>query len=293
MPQEALTFVQNLEPQERGESLFFDYAEATLLAVTGAHQASLALLEELCAGEGWIDPALLLQDSDFQVLRDTHRFEDILGCFGRRMEADRERARVTKTVLYPASEPGGSKLLLVLHGDNSCASHTLESWSGAIDAGWTVVALQSAEAGSYRGAYRWHSYEMAKSAVEQVLASLLGDTAREGQVILAGFSRGGEVALRLALEGVGACRRAMAVCPAPVEEAGLLASAPETALRECYLFAGNSDPQRPSAERAIERLTSLGVSVRADLREGYGHEYPSDFSALLVGYLKEPEVLRS
>lgn len=289
--QEALAFLRDLDPAARGESLFFDYAEASILAVVGAQEASLDILKALCRGEGWIDPCLLTDDPDFRPLLGRSSFKEVVDCYRERMEADIKNARVTKTVLYPAQQSGAQKLLLILHGDNSCAAHTLKSWSSAIEAGWSVVALQSKEIGSFAGAYRWRSYQEAVSAVEEVLSSLQADDFGRTEVVLGGFSRGGEVALRLALDGVGRATRALAVCPAPMDEPTLLGPGPRPALEECYIFAGEKDPELLSAEAAADRLSSLGVSVQFDRRGKYGHEYPSDFSAVLVRYLLNQKLL--
>lgn len=287
--QEALEFVRSLRPEERRESIFFDYAEANLLAQVGAYEESLSLLKALCDGAGWIDPELLVDDPDFRPLFQRSGFDNVAACFRERMNEDARRARATKTVLYPSLEPGGQRLLLILHGDNSCAAHTLESWACANEAGWSVVALQSGELGAFAGAYRWNSYQAATLAVEEVLFSLQVDPTRSAEVILGGFSRGGEVALRLALDGVGPVNRAVAVCPAPMEEPELLAPGPDGTLRECYIFAGERDAQFAAAEAASRRLSALGVSVRLDRRAEQGHEYPEDFSSTLVRFLRESE----
>ena len=287
-PGAVLSFIQSLSSEAREESRFFDYAEANLLVMSGATEKALELLDKVAESGGWIRPSLLEEDPDFAPLLGHGRFERLSDLYQKRYEEALRSTAPTKSVLSPSTDSFGRHILLVLHGDNSGAAHSLNSWEPAAKLGWTVVALQSGELGDFDGAYRWSSLDATRTAVIETLKGI--STGSEEAVVLGGFSRGGEMALKLAVEGVGESRRAMAVCPAPMREALGPASPGGSRLGGCYIFAGREDGQYDAAVSAARELSALGAAVTLDERDGYGHEFPSDFAAVLSRYLKDPEI---
>lgn len=281
----ALEFVRSLSLQAREESRFFDYAEANLLLMSGAADAALGILEAVGDSGGWIRPSLLRQDADFAPLAKNGRFREVCDLFQGRYDEASRSAVATKSVLSPSSDIFGRHVLVVLHGDNGCAAHSLTAWGAAVELGWTVLALQSGELGDFDGKYRWGAPGPARGTITDALAELLIPGKRE--VVLAGFSRGGEVALRLAVEGVGECRRALSICPAPMREPLLGSELTVSTLEEAYVFAGQDDPQYGCALSAAEELSSFGVAVTLDKRAAHGHEFPQDFASILSIYLRD------
>jgi dienelactone hydrolase len=183
---------------------------------------------------------------------------------------------------------GGCPLFLALHGNGSNARLTLAGWRPVLAAGWLLAVPQSSQ-GVSMDSYVWNDQEIAQREVAEHYATVTAKhTVDTGRAVLAGFSMGGETALRAALVGTVPVRGFILLGPGgptidtPDAWLPLLAGAAGRGLRG-YILLGENDASIPhdAIWTLVDHLNAHGIPCALEVIPIIRHEYPADFAPYL------------
>ncbi|MBI5959581.1 MAG: hypothetical protein HY866_12645 [Chloroflexi bacterium] len=268
---------------------------AMLLACLKQTGPALDVLRNLIES-GYFISDLDWNDGDFDSIREDPEFHRLHALSDQNMAAVQESARPALTTLVP---DGGKKplpLLMVLHGNRSSVAWHRAHWFPAVEAGWLAALPQSSQLAGLdsfdQPAYSWNDENIVDWEIREHLETLRQeyhyDTAR---VILAGFSRGGENVIRLALTGAIETRGFIAVCPGgpytgnPEHWTPIIAAGKKRAVRGVIITGGQDHHSAPNTLILIERLHAAGIACEHTHYPDMGHTYPPDFAAKLTEML--------
>jgi predicted esterase len=261
------------------------YLQSCLAARVGQPDLALSLMQQALDRGFWYDDLVLRKTPSWQPLQGLPAFEQMAAVCAERQQAADAHARPERLVAEPAAGTADQRwpLLLVLHGNRDNATRTLAAWQAATADGWLVAALQSSQVTGYQ-AYMWNNQTIAQQEVEAHYAALAAiypiDPTR---VILAGFSMGGETALRLALLRAVPARGFILVAPggptiAQPDAWHKLAEQVATQHLRGYIVGGEQDwTMAPDALQAVaDVLQQHQISCDVEVVPTLGHDYPED-----------------
>jgi len=280
------TKVANLLPYEPSCRIRLAGCRARL----GEADAAFAELNS-AIGFGWCDPAALEASADLESLRKDPRFAGAV----RAAAACRDETLVVRP---PRGRPAG--LLVVLHGLGCGPRSEVPYWAPAADARGLVIAAPRAPARFGPLLFGWqragakdsttadyYDLDAAQRRVEDAIAEARRrHPTAAGPVVLAGFSQGAGVALRLIAGRPDRYRGAISVC-------GLHSSSDERQWQPAarggvrvHFFAGEFDKLLPRSRTAADALRAAGVPTRFDVVKNGGHEFPTDATERLLSAIR-------
>jgi acetyl esterase/lipase len=179
-----------------------------------------------------------------------------------------------------------------LHGNGSSVFWHTNHWQPAAAQGWLVALPQSSQLAGHdtidQYAYSWDHEPTVDREIRDHYAALHGRFAGD-RVVVAGFSRGAENAVRLALQGVIPARGFIAVCPGgPYSQEPELWDAVIKAGHSVrgWIIMGGKDHFGEETNVLVDKLRAAGSVVEVSVYDDMGHDYPPDFQDRL------PEMLR-
>ncbi len=273
---------------ERAQTWY--YWRACLATRAGRVALALQLFDEALAAGLWFNEALLRQDTDLQPLQGMPEFEQRVEVCRQRQAAAQAAARPLIVVLQPSSPPSGAgyPLLLALHGNDQNAQDASDSWQPALAGGWLVAVLQSSQV-SGTDAYIWNDRDWAVREIQASYATVCQTyPVDSGRVVVAGFSRGAETALWLALTASIKARGFIAVGPGgpfisqPELWAPLVQAGSRLGLRGLVTI-GEQDIFSFVGTQALAAMLKEG-NIPSTLRvyPDLGHDFPPDFPQVLT-----------
>jgi predicted esterase len=260
------------------------YLRSCLAARLEQTDHALDLLDEAIEKGYWYGEPVMRQSPSWAPLQGNPRFERAAEICAARESEERSGPRVIYAEPEGESGPEGYPLIIALHGNGDNAARALEGWGPATDEGWVIAALQSSQSLTSNAAV-WDDQEIAQREVEEGYnAALEAHTVNAERVILAGFSMGGETALRAALVGTVPAMGFLLMGPGGP---AINDSKPEVWLpliRERaqslrgYVLLGEQDNTIPhdGIRRLVEILNQEGVPCDIETMPGLAHTYPSD-----------------
>jgi predicted esterase len=283
---ELITAGEAQYPDHEAEIL---YLRSCMAARTGENTLALGLIRDALDRGIWYGEGIMRRTPSWQPLQGLPEFEELVKV----CKAQEIASNVGPLLLL--SEPDGGcspadpcPVLVALHGNGDNGQRALNGWRSVVEQGWLLAAAQSSQAGM-TGFYIWDDQEIALRELAVHYATL-----RDGQsidlerVVIAGFSMGGETALRAALLGTIPARGFILLGPGgptidtPDEWLPLMAGAKERGLRG-YVFLGENDNTVPHDEiRAIvSSLNAQGIPCELETVPAIAHEYPIDFGSMI------------
>jgi predicted esterase len=264
------------------------YLRSCMAARAGRNDRAIELLHEAHDRGIWYGEQLMRQSPSWQPLQGLPEFEEMVAIF---KESEKE-AYVGPLMLVAEPEGGcnGERTcpaLLTLHGNGQNARRSLEGWNAVTAMGWLQASLQSSQLLS-SDSFIWDEQETALREVAAHYADLAGRYNIDlDRVIIAGFSMGGETALRAALAGTIPVKGFVLLGPGgpaidePDEWLPLLreARAAGRSLRG-YVFLGERDEAviHDALRKLVVLLNEQGVPCQLEDIPGIAHEYPQDFA---------------
>lgn len=262
------------------------YRSAVCYAHLGRIDEAFASLNE-AARFGWDDKEGIVAEEAFQSLRADPRFRKLLD----RVDAVRNEpilVYVPDTVDRTKPAP----LIVALHGRGESPHAHLPFWKDAADRlGAVVTAPRGVRKGHIRLLNTWDKpdiestrdtsdidAEASKMVVDEAIARAAEECNIDNRrIVLAGYSQGGAVALRLLVDDphryAGAFTMAT-LYKSPGVEAWRKAC--ETRKIRVCLFTGELDRLKRHSEKANRELTEAGVEVWLIRMPSVGHEPPAD-----------------
>jgi predicted esterase len=231
----------------------------------------------------WYAPnALGDEDPDLKPIVRDPEFQRLRSISTERYEAARA---VTKPELHVfTNDDTPQPTLIALHGNNSNAEKTAEKWTSIVDDGWLVAVPQSSQI-SGPNQYVWNDMDTSIAEVKAHYTALKEHDIMEDQVFVGGFSMGGALALRLALDNAIPARGYILVATF-LPEVNTLDVSNLSADVRFYIFVGEKeDFSLDNTQKLVEMLRANGNAVHFEIRPEVAHEYPPDFAETLRGML--------
>jgi len=277
-------------PEQAAITYNWRYCAAAMMNKT---ELALQLIQESLEAGFWWSAAYLTSDDDLKSLQELPEFKRLVEISEAKHQAAQAKAKPLALELpQPAAAKDGQPLplLLALHGNAANAQRSVEYWESAVAQGWRTVLLQSSQIFGPE-AYVWDDLEQGAREIEAHYQDLTNAHPPVACVV-GGFSKGGEMAIWLALKEVIPLAGFIAVNPG-----GPLINAPESWLpliegcgtlgqMRTTLLAGENDQNLPNIQTLHEMLTSRGLDCQLIVAPDIGHDFPADFEQTLASTLQ-------
>ncbi|MFL5735245.1 MAG: alpha/beta hydrolase [Chloroflexia bacterium] len=274
------------------------YLRSCMAARTGDHALAVGVIQDALDHGIFYGEQALRTTPSWQPLQGTPDFERVAAlCKAREAEAQAGAGLLTVVPAGGCSEQRPCPALVALHGNAGDGESALEGWRAVTSQGWLLAAIQSSQIMATR-TYMWDDQETALRDIAQQYAELRNRHAIDpDRVILAGFSLGGETALRAALTGTVPVRGFLILGPGgptidtPDEWLPLIKEAAPRGLRG-YVLLGDQDEGVPQEQihRLVEMLNEHGIPSHLEILPGHAHTYPRDPTPVLqraLAFLKQ------
>lgn len=271
---------------DRAESLA--YWEACFLARLGRPDEALATLRHALVRGLWWDPAMLERDPDLDPVRRLPAFGQVVAECERRLAEARAETTADLRIIELERTERAPPLVIALHWRGRSSDDFAEQFEPVVRLG-AVLALPRSSQRIGPDAFAWDDRETAerelRAAFDTITRTVRFDPV---QIILAGASQGGSLAISLALRGdLIPARGFLAVVPAVGKVDGfqhLLEPAARRGVRG-WLLTGERDPGRANIERFHERCRAAGLPCHLTVVPGLEHDFPLDFADRLPAAL--------
>ena len=273
------------------------YRRICLNAMLGETAEALHLLEKaLEAGiyfpamvlgpEGTGDPGNPLTLASMEGLP---VFERLKAAHQARYEEAMEQAPpvlVTVEPSHPQTEP--PPLLFVTHGNVSNVENEIDYYRLVTESGWLLAMPQSSQPWDVEGRYVWGDWEVTDRQLEKYWALLNRQAEYDAKrIVTAGISKGGEVAVWLAMSGQVPARGFVAIAPGgprieePQKPLPLVEASRERGIKG-YLIVGGQDTYcyEPTM-RLASFLREQGILYELEIHPDLAHWFPPNFEQSL------------
>ncbi len=277
------------------------YLRSCMAARLGQNNQAIDLLRDAHNRGIWYGEQMMRATPSWQHLQGMPAFEEMVALF----KADEKDAYVGPLMLV--AEPGGGctgerpcPALITLHGNGQNARLSLEGWSEVAGLGWLQASIQSSLVMA-PDSFIWDDQEVVLGEIADHYAELTGKYDIDiDRVVLAGFSMGGETAVRAALLGTIPVAGFILLGPGgpTIDEPDLwlwLLQEARSAGRSLrgYVFLGeNDDAVLPDAIRKlVVLLNENGIPCELEDVPRIRHEYPQDFApriARALAFILQP-----
>lgn len=269
---DALQLIEGAEERFPGEASDVYYWRACLTGRSGDGAAALAALRTAEAA-GYFYSEQLARDPDLEVLWADPEFLQLMDVFAVRRQAAQAAARPILHTWAPEGSPRG--LLAALHGNGGRVTVESLHWRQGVELGWAVAMPQSSQV-LMTGLYSWNDLDLGEREVQSHLTAL----EPQGPVVLGGFSRGGGLAIRMALAGHAPAF--FAVAPAfQLEDMLPRVAACQPGQVRGYIVVGDNDFVYQRSLEFAAALEERGCACTVEVLPGHGHWYPDPFSGHL------------
>ena len=279
-----------LYPEHAGLLYNWQYCAAALL---GEPDLALAIIRKALDAGHWWGEAYFRNDADLASLQDLPEFNRLVEISeSRRKAAQAEAQPRLLTLPLPASTDRPLPLLLALHGNALNAEYSAKDWQSAAALGWLTALPQSSQLFGPE-MFVWDDLEWGAREVQAHYRDLTGEHPIDAdRVVVGGFSKGGELAIWLALKGSVPAAGFIAVNPG-----GPFVQAPDNwrpILEECrnladlrgFLVGGEQDPNIENIRALHEMFTSHGLACELVTTPETAHDFPEDFDRTLASALE-------
>lgn len=266
---------------------------ACLHSRLGQLDSAVQVLQGKLAHGHWWAEEKMLGDEDLAPLQDLADFRSIIAeCAARRREAQKAAKPDLLIRVPPSAAPSdGYPMVIALHGRDGRADAFAPYWEASTAHGWMLSVPTSSQILSPDG-FGWDDRETAERDVawahERTCAAHRVDRSR---ILVAGFSQGGALAIRMALKGdVVPARGFLVVAPSPLRDSPevvneWLGSGMKRGVHG-WIFTGERDYARAQSMELRDRLVASGVPCELAIQRDLGHEFPTDFPMRLASALE-------
>ena len=254
---------------------------------------ALQLMQEALEHGFWITTAYLHSDPDLESLQELPEFKRLVEVNEKKFQAAQANSKPTALALpLPPTTGQPLPLLLCLHGNAMNAEESAQYWQSAVALGWYTVLLQSSQIIG-ANAYVWDDLELGAHEIEAHYQDLIASTTREpGLTVVGGFSKGGEMAIWLALNEIIPLAGFIAVNPGGpyIEDISkllpLLENCKSLSQLRAWLVAGEKDRNLPKFKALHEMFCFHGLNCQLIIAPETWHDFPKDFDQTLAQALQ-------
>ncbi len=256
-----------------------------MAACLGNLDLAESLLESALDEGYFYNDMVLRNDSDVQPLQGRPVYEKLVARSVAALELAQQSARPELKVLEPArNSPQPLPALLGLHGNNSNADEFAVHWSSLVEKGWLVALPQSSQLCA-RNQYVWNDFSRIDREIPMHYANLQRDHLLDpNKVLVAGFSKGGHVAIHSILRGYVPARGFIGLAPFLGDLSAILPllGKPGQEKLRCYFVLGEKDPNcTPGSIKLAEMMKSYGIQSEIEIFKDMQHDVPEPFDVVL------------
>jgi predicted esterase len=268
----------------------YRYCGAALL---GKPDLAIEILQEAVDAGYYYSEEYLRSDEDLKSLQDLPAFNQLVEvCEQKRQAAMAESKPLSLPLPLPTQSAENLPLLLALHGNTQNAENSVAFWESAVEEGWFTVMLQSSQI-TFPDAYVWDDLKLGGREIKDHYDELAGKYQIDsGKIVIGGFSKGGEMAVWLALMEILPVAGFISVNPGGpfINDINnwlpLLENSKRLSEIRGYFVAGENDPNLENIKALHQLLVSRGMACELVIAPDIAHEFPEDFSQTLAQALQ-------
>ena len=279
-----------LYPEHAGLLYNWQYCAAALL---DKPDLALDLIQKALDAGFWWSEEYFRSDEDLASLQDLPEFNRLVALSeSRKQAAQTESKPLLLTLPLPAVADQPLPLLLALHGNTLNAEFNAKEWAHAVDLGWLTALPQSSQLFGPE-MFVWDDLEWGAREVQNFYHELSEKHEIDPEsVVVAGFSKGGEQAIWLALKGILPVAGFVVVNPGGpfIQNADdwkpILDACPDLAGLRGYFVVGENDLNLENIKAVMELFLSYGLKCELVQSPEIAHDFPSDFDRILAAALE-------
>jgi len=306
LSQKALSYFDHVETMQDAYDLLTEAAprfpeQAALIynwrfcaaAMLNKTDLALSLIQEsLDAGFFW-SADYLISDQDLKSLHGLPEFKRLLEISQEKyLEARKNSKPLVLSLPLPEKADDPMPLLLALHGNQLNAQYSVKYWESAVRGGWRTVLVQSSQVVT-PFAFVWDDLELGAQEIKACYEELTSsDSAEIGLAAVGGFSKGGEMAIWLALNETIPLAGFIAVDPGgptirdPGKLLPLINLCKSKDRLRGWLVVGEKDPNVTHIKALHEMFISQSLECQLIISADISHDFPTDFDRILAEVLK-------
>ncbi len=254
---------------------------ALLYTKTGQYDSAVRILEDgLNEGLWWSNQAFS-DFPEFDVLREREDFRRIVRRGEEAKSAVLAGPKPEMMVLPPARpESSVSPLLIAFHGRGANPTYIFPVLQPAL-AENIVLALPQSSQPLAANSFCWdEDIRAEKDAVDAYIHARTKYPTDPARIIVAGFSQGGDLAIRLALKQTFRSNGFIAVVPScEFSNSPDLVDRAPTWIKG-YILTGGEDEGVQGARELHQKMTKRGLSCELHIEEGIRHDLPGGFETI-------------
>lgn len=255
-----------------------------MAALDGQKDLALKIFAESLDQGDWWNEKMMREDPDLASLVGDAEFERLMQ---RSAELEAQATANAKperlTLAPPEDAPAPYPLLLFFHGRSSANSQFVEFWKDLPAQGWVVALAQSSQPMG-AGTFHWDDTEKAIGEAREHFSALIAEYPIDPQrVVVAGFSQGGGLAIRLALTQTLPAQGCLGIAPflRDFETVEQQMEGKTAKGVRVYLVTGELEQERETFTRIEALLAKYGAAFEREDHPNLAHEFPPDFEATL------------
>ena len=262
---------------------FLRFNYLSLAIRLGKIESALAWLENSLNSDHWFSVWFLRRTPDLQPLFNLPRFQRCAQILEEKEKDYWQQGKMKPLTLVPPSSPPPYPLLVGLHGNGFNTLDAVQQWACAPQQGWLSTFPLAPHLLACNKHWWDHHDENERHVLSHVQSIRSKFPVAENKLLWSGFSKGGEVAMYLALRGALGHKVFLTV-----GAGGYLHGEPErwrpiieAASQEVrgIMMYGSYDIERGgnSGKVILSMLEDRGIAHKFIEYEAEGHEFPGDF----------------
>lgn len=259
--------------------------KACAYSVEGKGEEAIAILNGAMQKGVWWNPHTLMYDEDLKALQDKADFKVIV----KKCEEIFKKQQLTadpKLFTYGNEKAKAGLFSLHWRGSNIngfapywCEEEILSEYMLGFSQSSQIYGMNS---------YSWDNHEIAIKDVMKTFNDFVNKYNLE-DIIIAGASQGGNIAIELALKNMLATQKFIAVIPAirDVKAIESIVVSNDITNVEGCIVTGDKDLFYENTLQLMSMFEEYNVNCKLIVREGLGHLFPEDFTQLLKNIMEE------
>lgn len=291
---------QALEVAQKAKSEYpkklnkINYWIACLYTKLNRHKEAIDELKDSFNKRYWWAPSLLKEDPDLEPLHDIEEFKELVSKCNKLREEKQSNSVPKLEVMKPEKKKNKtSPLVIILHGRNGNIEEFSKYWeTNYLKDKYKLAFLQSSQVFGMNS-YCWDNIELAKKEVKEQYDFLVQNYEVDlNNVIIAGSSQGGRIAIQIALEENGFCGF-IGIIPAisDLDKYKELITNREKRKMKGVMITGDNDRYYSKVKKLYKCMNDLNYPIKLITEKGMGHyisdKFPKHIKSSLEFIFKE------